>query len=261
MPDIGGSYYNPTLINPIATVMRDSVGASGDSDDSYEFQAPYSGQIVITLNGLSTDIDISLSEVYTEVAYSNNASAANELIVYNVVGGRWYYIDVYPFLSGVSNYNLSVALDQTAQSGTSAVYRFRNEATGSYFYTTNSSERNNLMLTTQTMMYEGPAFYVPTTATADTTQVHRFFNTQTQTHFFTASAQERTQIQSTLPHFRYEGVAFTAFTRDLGPQEEVYRFLNTQTGTHLYTSSEQERAAILAGQPHIVLEGVAYWTA
>ncbi len=95
-------------------------------------------------------------------------------------------------------------------SGSSAldVYRFQNKATGAYFYTISTAERDNIQKTLPQFEYQGSNFRAYTRDSGPQEELYRFFNTATGSHFFTTSEAERDSIMATLPQYKYEGIGF-----------------------------------------------------
>ena len=140
------------------------------------------------------------------------------------------------------------------------VYRFFETTDGTHFYTTNQSERNNLILTRPDLTYEGfglTALASPATDPA-ATPVYRFFDVSSGTHFFTASALERNGL-SGQQGFIGEGVAFYEHATALPGDSAVFRFFDTNDGSHFYTTSLAEQASILATRSDLRPEGIAFY--
>lgn len=116
--------------------------------------------------------------------------------------------------------------DATQREGYVPVYRFANLANEGYFYTASEAERASIETTmTDTMRFEGVAFYVPEMAEEGVTvPVIRLVNTQTGGYLFSANAEEvlYAQLQPDAG-WVYEGVAFHAlapFTETPEPEPE-----------------------------------------
>ncbi len=140
-----------------------------------------------------------------------------------------------------------------------AAYRFYNTRTGAHFFTTSTTERDNVRATLPFMTYEGPAFYASGTAIPGLSPVHRFYNTHTGVHFYTISEDERAHVVATLPQFTYEGIAYYASTLAGTGYTPLYRFFYAARGFHFYTNSEAEKDSIIASLPQYVYEGVGYY--
>lgn len=138
------------------------------------------------------------------------------------------------------------------------VSRFFNSATGAHFYTANDAERDALIASGGTFVYEGNAF--DSNATIDTgIIVFRSYNTQTGVHFYTASAEERASIAANLPQFNDEGEAYYAYAEGGAGRQALHRFYNTDNGTHFYTASDAEQQQVATTLPQYQYEGVAYY--
>ena len=141
------------------------------------------------------------------------------------------------------------------------VYRFYNNSTGAHFFTTNTTERDNIVATlSPPFSLEGSAFSVASTFSPGLSPVHRFYNTQTGVHFYTISETERANVVATLPHFTYEGVAYHA--SQVGGQGLIpfYRFYVPSKGFHFYTANEAEKDSIIANLAATYsFEGIGYY--
>jgi len=139
------------------------------------------------------------------------------------------------------------------------VYRFFNNRTTAHFFTTSTTERDNVQATLAYMSYEGPAFYSSATTIPGLSPVHRFYNTQTGVHFYTISEAERANVVANLPQFNYEGIAYHASTLAGTGYTPLYRFFYASKGFHFYTNSLGERDNIIATLPQYSYEGVGYY--
>ena len=95
-------------------------------------------------------------------------------------------------------------------SNTVPVYRFFDTRSGTHFYTSSSSERDDIIGTRPDLTFEGASFYEHQVAQAGDAAIYRFFDSVNGTHFYTASQTERSTILSTRPDMTPEGVAFYA---------------------------------------------------
>jgi hypothetical protein len=140
------------------------------------------------------------------------------------------------------------------------VYRFSNSSTGAHFFTTNTTERDNIVATlSPPYSLEGAAFSVASAFSPGLSPVHRFYNTQTGVHFYTISESERANVASALPHFRYEGVAYHASQVAGAGLTPFYRFYVPSKGFHFYTANEAEKNNIIANLAATYrFEGVGY---
>lgn len=141
------------------------------------------------------------------------------------------------------------------------VYRFFNTVTGSHFFTTNETERNNIIATNPLLRDEGIAFTASDTAATGTSPVYRLFNSSTGKHLFTVTESERDNAINNLGFVleKIEYYATTSSDTTSGNTTAVFRFLNTTNGSHFYTASTTERDNILATLPQFTLEGVGYY--
>ena len=141
------------------------------------------------------------------------------------------------------------------------VYRFYNNSTGAHFFTTNTTERDNIVATlSPPFSLEGSAFSVASAFSPGLSPVHRFYNTQTGVHFYTISESERANVVATLPHFTYEGVAYHASQVAGQGLIPFYRFFVPSKGFHFYTANEAEKNSIVANLSAVYhFEGVGYY--
>ena len=102
------------------------------------------------------------------------------------------------------------AVDPTIDPAAAAVYRFFDTKFGTHFYTTSTTERDNVVATRSDLVNEGIGFYEHSTAQAGDVAVYRFFDSNFGTHFYTASATERATVIATRPDLIGEGIGFYA---------------------------------------------------
>jgi len=138
------------------------------------------------------------------------------------------------------------------------VSRFFNTATGAHFYTANDAERDQVIASNDSFIYEGNAFDTNATPTTGE-EVYRFYNTVSGVHFYTVNEAERDNVATTLPQFNYEGIGYYAYTSDAPGREALYRFYLAEAGTHFYTANEAERDNVIATLPQYSYEGVGYY--
>jgi serralysin len=136
------------------------------------------------------------------------------------------------------------------------IYRFYNSEGGTHFYTASQAERNGIIDTLPSFIYEGPAFAAPSAAG---TSVWRFFSSASNSHFYTVSDAERDWIIANMPTYSYEGEAYKASLTPADGLTALYRFNNIEKGAHFFTASAEEAAIVEATLPHFLPEGVAYY--
>ncbi|AOW11977.1 hypothetical protein LPB72_02685 [Hydrogenophaga crassostreae] len=141
------------------------------------------------------------------------------------------------------------------------VYRFFNGSTGAHFFTTSTTERDNVVNTlSPPFSLEGEAFSVASAFSPGLSQVHRFYNTHSGVHFYTISESERANVVATLPHFSYEGVAYHASQVAGAGLIPFYRFYVPSKGFHFYTAKESEKDSIIANlAATYTYEGIGYY--
>ena len=141
------------------------------------------------------------------------------------------------------------------------VYRFFNSSTGAHFFTTSTTERDNVVNTlSPPFSLEGEAFSVASAFSPGLSPVHRFYNTQTGVHFYTISETERANVVANLPQFSYEGVAYHASQVAGAGLTPFYRFYVPSKGFHFYTANEAEKDSIIANLAATYsYEGIGYY--
>jgi len=165
------------------------------------------------------------------------------------------------------------------------VYRFYNQRSGVHFYTSDTTERDNIIrdsytagtsfqnlsanpssqtLTTSGMgyKYEGTAYQALET---QGTALYRFYNASKGYHFLSTSAEEANNvIRNSLGAgydisnaankdpitggwgYKYEGTSYKVSTiAQHGMDHAVYRFFNVEKGVHFYTISTEERDNVI----------------
>ena len=162
-------------------------------------------------------------------------------------------------IAAKSAYN-SGAVARKAAAVRIPVYRFYNGSTGAHFFTTSTTERDNVVASlSPPFNLEGEAFSVGSGFSPGFSPVHRFFNAQTGVHFYTISEAERASVVATLPHFQYEGVAYHASQVAGEGFIPFYRFYVPSKGFHFYTASESEKNSIIANLAATYsFEGIGY---
>ena len=90
------------------------------------------------------------------------------------------------------------------------MFRFFDLASGTHFYTSSTTERDQAQATRADLRYEGAAFDEYASAQPGTVAVYRFFDSTQGTHFYTSSENERGSILATRADLVPEGIAFYA---------------------------------------------------
>ena len=146
-------------------------------------------------------------------------------------------------INGTGTYTISA---NTVPTPPSPVYRFFDNTNGTHFFTSSSSERDNI-INNQSSRYteETNGYGAVAAADPNATAVYRFFDTVYGTHFFTASASERDTIEATRPDLTFEpNSTFYEHATQQSGDVAVYRFFDTQYGTHFYTGDASEYAGL-----------------
>jgi len=140
------------------------------------------------------------------------------------------------------------------------VYRFFNGSTGAHFFTTNTTERDDV-LNNQSPPFslDGEAFSVASDYSPGLSPVHRFYNSQTGVHFYTISETERANVVANFPQFNHEGVAYHASQVAGAGLIPFFRFYVPSKGFHFYTANEAEKNSIIATLADTyTYEGIGY---
>lgn len=141
------------------------------------------------------------------------------------------------------------------------VFRFFDNNTGTHFYTSSASERDQTIASRTDLAYEGVGLNAQTQATdPGAAAVFRFFDTRSGSHFYTTSTNERDGLQNGAAGLKYEGVAFYENTVATAADTAVYRFFDKVGGTHFYTPNQNEYASVVATRGDLVNEGIAFYT-
>lgn len=141
------------------------------------------------------------------------------------------------------------------------VFRFFDTNTGTHFYTSSASERDQTIASRVDLTYEGVGLNAQSQASDPAAApVFRFFDTHSGSHFYTTSATERDGLRTGTTGLTYEGVAFYENTVATAADTAVYRFFDKVDGTHFYTPNQNEYAGVLATRGDLVNEGVAFYT-
>ncbi|MBQ9610296.1 MAG: carbohydrate-binding domain-containing protein [Lachnospiraceae bacterium] len=119
-----------------------------------------------------------------------------------------------------------------------SMYRMYNPNSGEHFYTSNETERNNLI--NAGWRYEGVAWNAPKTSD---TPVYRLYNPNAGDHHYTTSISERDYLVEL--GWKYEGIGWYSDSDD---GQQLYRLYNPNAiaGAHHYTTSEEERDKLIS---------------
>ena len=120
--------------------------------------------------------------------------------------------DVWTDYEGIAYY---VPIDES-EPNVMPVYRFWSSTLNSHFYTISESEKNTILATYPTSVweFEGSYFYAypPGQQPSSAKPVYRFWSNSLKTHFYTISESEKNHIQVTWPHiWTYEEIAWYAY--------------------------------------------------
>lgn len=130
------------------------------------------------------------------------------------------------------------------------IYRFWSDTFKSHFYTSSTTERDNVIRTysQSTWKYEGVAYKMVSDGTSGAIPVYRFWSDIYRSHFYTTSAEERDYVQNELSRvWRYEGAVFNVYpTSNTTNTIPVYRFWSDRLSSHFYTASEEEKNYVIS---------------
>ena len=140
--------------------------------------------------------------------------------------------------SAKTNFTVSKKEDDSKTPATPTVkylsmYRLYNPNSGEHFYTSNETEKNNLVKLG--WKYEGVAWSAPETSDIP---VYRLYNPNAGDHHYTVSATERDFLVKV--GWKYEGIGWYSESKD---GNTIYRLYNpnAKTGTHHYTVNKEEK--------------------
>lgn len=149
---------------------------------------------------------------YTAGLYSQVQRAQNT----SLVGS--YFFSIYPTemtsaLAGNPRWNLEGTAFYASlgiNPGLAPVYRFRNVINGSYLYTINNGEKNDIIANySATFFLEGTAWYASATPAPGFSPLHRFRNLTNGTYLFSAYEAEKNAIIANYAGiFFYEGISY-----------------------------------------------------
>lgn len=131
----------------------------------------------------------------------------------------------------------SVKRETAPPSGAQLVYRFGSMPGNTHFWTTDVSERDNMIKSGY--RYEGVAWRSVSSNTAN--PIYRLYSESMQKHLFTADAYEKNTLGST-NSWRYEGIAWYGGAQNSKP---VYRLYSPSTTNHFFTTDPYERSELI----------------
>lgn len=146
------------------------------------------------------------------------------------------------------------------------VYRFWSPQNQTHFYTTNVSERDQIISSypTNIWTYEGPRFQAFSSQQPGTVALHRFWSPRLSGHFFTANENEKDSVIASYSRdiWTYEGVAYYVYPSDTVEPDSipVARFWSPTNQHHFYTANDQEAQVVKQQYPaHIwTYEGINF---
>ena len=127
---------------------------------------------------------------------------------------------------------------KTQSSDYVSMYRLYNPNSGEHFYTSNETEKNDLVKAG--WRYEGIAWNAPKTSD---TPVYRLYNPNAGDHHYTTSITERDNLIKA--GWKYEGIGWYS---DSSEGQVLYRLYNPNavSGAHHYTTSAEERDKLIS---------------
>ena len=157
-----------------------------------------------------------------------------------------YFFSIYPFeMTNALATNPTWNLEGTAfhaslgiNPGLAPVYRFRNLINGSYLYTINDGEKNDIIANYSAFfILEGPAWHASPVPATGFSPLYRFRNLTNGTYLFSAYEAERDAIVANyVGIFLYEGISY--YVRQTAPLE-----LSLLAGSGTYSSANGTGAA------------------
>lgn len=131
-----------------------------------------------------------------------------------------------------------------------AVYRFWSPVYQGHFFTTDVSERDQIIARwSNVWTYEGRRYTAFTTQVSGTIPLYRFWSTQYSGHFYTADTAERDAVIAKWPNtWKYEGVGYYVYPSNSTQPDTVpvARFWSNSAAHHFYTADAAERDAVRA---------------
>lgn len=174
-----------------------------------EYNAPQANAVV---RHSPTIVTTQAATSYTAGLYAQVQRAQNT----NLFGS--YFFSIYPTemasaLSGNPNWNLEGTAFYASlgiNPGISPVYRFRNVINGSYLYTINNGEKNDIIANYSAYFnLEGTAWYASAAPAPGFSPLHRFRNLTNGTYLFSAYEAEKNAIIANYAGiFLYEGISY-----------------------------------------------------
>ncbi|AOW15038.1 hypothetical protein LPB72_21120 [Hydrogenophaga crassostreae] len=256
-PNAGRSVARLWGIAVVTTLALAACGGGNEGSEPKGVSAPVSGEAIMARSAAQT---ITLQQQGARLNNEELEQIAKTGVLPEPFEG--------PLLSGAEGstgatlnseaVNKSLAARKSAASLV-PVYRFFNGSTSAHFFTTSTTERDNVIANQPAFSYEGPAFNTSNAAIPGLSPVHRFYNTQTGVHFYTISETERANVAANLPQFNYEGIAYYASTLSGTGYVPLYRFFHAARGFHFYTNGQVERDIIIATLPEYSYEGIGYY--
>lgn len=170
----------------------------------------------------------------------------------STISQRSQYISLGYTYEGVAFQSLTVKNQEPPPAeGKSNVYRFYIPTTNSHFYTTDLTERENLV--TKGFVYEGVAWRSSQSMT--TKPVYRLYSKKLTKHLFTTDVNEKNALVSS-GQWAYEGISqYAGAATNTSP---VYRLYSSRTNRHFWTANLAEKN-YLVGQNAFTYEGIAWY--
>ena len=128
------------------------------------------------------------------------------------------------------------------------VYRFKNRATGAYYYTSSEGTRYTMTKASATWSYVGVSFTIDASSTANTSPLYRMYNSSTRRYYYTTSATKKAALLKAKPHvWTLSGTVGLVSTTATTGALPVYRLENKHTHAFTLTTSAKTKAALSTG--------------
>jgi hypothetical protein len=129
------------------------------------------------------------------------------------------------------------------------VYRFRNKANGTYYYTASEAKRYTLIRTAaKKWTFQGVSFSVDTSAAANSVPLYQMYNTVKHKYYYTTSTAKRAALLKVRPRQWRADAAVCYVTRETSGTAPVYRIQSKSTGGYVLTSSSSTMKRLSDGR-------------
>lgn len=141
------------------------------------------------------------------------------------------------------------------------VYRFRNSANGTYYYTQSEAKRYTMIRTdSRKWIYGGVAFTLDTSASANTTPLYRLYNESARRYFYTTSVSRRAELLNAKPRVWTSNGTVCLVSTDATSAAPVYGLRSKTTKATYYTPSSSIKRTLATGKAaRFSYTGIAFY--